>query len=100
MKHENPTRTMKATQIHEGYSEGPEPVVVPDVEINGDIPNEGPDLVNVNDQVKEELNGEVLPQNEIGNVNAPIQNEMAKMKTNHEVTKMLRTLGQYNELKE
>jgi hypothetical protein len=28
----------------------PEPVVVPDVEINENIPNEGPDLVNVNDQ--------------------------------------------------
>ena len=56
----------------------PEPVVVPDVEINGDIPNEGPDLVNVNDQGGEELNGEVLPHNEIGNVNAPVQNEMAE----------------------
>ena len=40
----------------------PKPVAVPDVEINGDIPNEGPDLMNVNDRGEEELRRRSSPQ--------------------------------------
>ncbi|CAB4043608.1 Hypothetical predicted protein, partial [Paramuricea clavata] len=57
-----------------------EPVVVPDKEINENIANDidGPDLMNVNDQGEEELNGEGRPYNEIGNVNGAVQNAVAK----------------------
>jgi hypothetical protein len=54
MKHEDGHSEINFEEYRS--AQRPEPVVVRDVEINGDIPNEGPDLVNVNDQGGEELN--------------------------------------------